>query len=97
MNKVFVIDGDKTQLTPCHPARARKLLKNKKAAVYRMRPFTIILKRVVEKPVITEKIECKIDTGSKTSGMVVTITANNKCDVVFAMNLKHHKDLIVKT
>ena len=96
MNKVFVLNGDKTPLTPCHPARARKLLRNKKAAVYRMRPFTIILKRVVEKPVVSEKIECKIDPGSKTSGIVVTITSNNKCDVVYAMNLKHHKDLIVK-
>ena len=95
MNKVFVLNGDKTPLTTCHPARARKLLKNKKASVYRMRPFTIILKRVVEKPVLSEKIECKIDPGSKTSGIAVTITANNKCDVVFAMNLKHHKDLIV--
>jgi 5-methylcytosine-specific restriction endonuclease McrA len=96
MNKVFVIDRNKTRLTPCHPARARKLLKNKKAAVYRMRPFTIILKRVVENPVVNEKIECKIDPGSKTSGIVVTITSNNKCDVVYAMNLKHHKDLIVR-
>ncbi len=64
MNKVFVLDSDKKPLTPCHPARARKLLRNKKAAVYRMRPFTIILKRVVEKPVISEKFECKIDPGS---------------------------------
>jgi len=96
MNKVFVLDGDKKPLTPCHPARARELLKSKKAAVYRMRPFTIILKRVVENPVVNEKIECKIDSGSKTSGIVVTITANNKCDVVYAMNLKHHGSLIVK-
>jgi len=94
MNKVFVIDRNKTRLTPCHPARARKLLKSKKAAVYRMRPFTIILKRVVENPVVNEKIECKIDPGSKTSGIVITITSNNECDVVYAMNLKHHGSLI---
>jgi 5-methylcytosine-specific restriction endonuclease McrA len=91
MNKVFVIDGNKTPLTPCNPTRARKLLKNQKAAVFRMRPFTIILKRVVENPVVKEEIEFKVDPGSKTSGIVVTINQ----DVVFAMNLKHHGNLIV--
>jgi hypothetical protein len=90
MNKVFVIDGNKTPLTPCRPARARKLLKNQKAAVFRMKPFTIILKRVVVNPVVAEKIEFKVDPGSKTSGIVVTVNQ----DVVFAMNLKHHSSLI---
>jgi 5-methylcytosine-specific restriction endonuclease McrA len=91
MNKVFVIDGNKTPLTPCCSARARKLLKNQKAAVYRMKPFTIILKRVVENPVVAETIEFKVDPGSKTSGIVVTVNQ----DVVFAMNLKHHGNSIV--
>jgi 5-methylcytosine-specific restriction endonuclease McrA len=90
MNKVFVIDGNKTPLTPCHPARARKLLKNQKAAVFRMRPFMIILKRIVENPEVKEVIEFKVDPGSKTSGIVVTVNQ----DVVFAMNLKHHGSLI---
>lgn len=91
MNKVFVIDGNKTPLTPCSPARARKLLNNQNAAVFRMKPFTIILKKVVENPVVAEKIEFKVDPGSKTSGIVVTVNQ----DVVFAMNLKHHGSLIV--
>jgi len=92
MNKVFVIDGNKTPLTPCHPVRARKLLKNQKAAVFRMCPFTIILKRIVVNPVVVETIEFKVDPGSKTSGIVVTVNQ----DVVFAMNLKHRGSLIVK-
>jgi len=91
MDKVFVLDGNKTPLTPCYPARARKLLKNQKAAVFRMKPFTIILKRIVEKPVVAEAIEFKVDPGSKTSGIVVTINQ----DVVFAMNLKHRGQFIV--
>ncbi len=86
MYKVFVLNGNKTPLTPCYPARARKLLRSQKAAVFRMKPFTIILKRVVEKPIVAETIEFKVDPGSKTSGIVVTINQ----DVVFAMNLKHH-------
>jgi hypothetical protein len=63
MNKVFIIDGNKTPLTPCNPTRARKLLKNQKAAVFRIRPFTIILKRVVECPALKEVIEFKVDPG----------------------------------
>lgn len=44
MCKVFVIDTDKRPLLPVHPCLARQLLRNKKAAVYRRFPFTIILK-----------------------------------------------------
>ena len=44
MNRVFVLGSTKQPLMPCHPARARELLQKGKAAVYRMQPFTIILK-----------------------------------------------------
>ena len=47
---VFALDSDKTPLDMCHPARARKLLWDGKAAVYRKAPLTIILKRKVEDP-----------------------------------------------
>ena len=47
MSKIFVIDTNKQPLQPCHPARARQLLKKGKAAVYRRYPFTIILKREI--------------------------------------------------
>jgi hypothetical protein len=40
---VFVLDTNKTPLTPCHEAKARKLLDAGEAAIFRMRPFTIIL------------------------------------------------------
>ena len=43
MNRVFVVDKQKQPLMPCHPARARELLKAGQAAVYRRVPFTIIL------------------------------------------------------
>ncbi|MBF0201137.1 MAG: RRXRR domain-containing protein [Desulfamplus sp.] len=35
MQKVFVLDSNKHPLTPCKPARARILLSQGKAAVYR--------------------------------------------------------------
>jgi hypothetical protein len=44
---VFVVDTDKRPLAPCHPARARRLLTQGKAAVWRRFPFTIILQRAI--------------------------------------------------
>ena len=50
MSKVFVLDTNEQPLNPVHPGRARLLLKQGQAAVYRRYPFTLILKRVVERP-----------------------------------------------
>ncbi|NEO02016.1 MAG: HNH endonuclease, partial [Moorea sp. SIO3I7] len=47
--RVFVLDQNKQPLDPCHPARARKLLKKGMAQVFKRYPFTIILQtRAVE-------------------------------------------------
>ena len=46
---VFVIDASKKPLDMCHPAKARRLLKDGKAKIYRKEPFTIILTKVVDK------------------------------------------------
>ncbi|MBU2739856.1 RRXRR domain-containing protein, partial [Acidithiobacillus concretivorus] len=43
-NRVLVLDKNRQPLMPCHPARARALLKAGKAAVLRRFPFTLILK-----------------------------------------------------
>ena len=48
---IFVIDASKKPLDMCHPAKARKLLKDGKAKIYRKEPFTIILTKVVDKPI----------------------------------------------
>jgi hypothetical protein len=40
MQRVLVVDKNKQPLMPCHPARARKLLKNGRAWVFRRYPFT---------------------------------------------------------
>ena len=55
---VFVIDANKNPLDMCHPAKARKLLRDGRAAVYRKEPFTIILKKEVgiDEETITERI-----------------------------------------
>src|SRR5271157_4371248 len=83
---VFVLDTNKTPLAPCHEAKARKLLDAGKAAIFRMRPFTIILKYAVENPTVPE-LRVKLDPGSKTTGIAVVDDQSGK--VVFAAELSH--------
>lgn len=88
MNRVFVLDADKQPLMPCRPARARRLLRDGKAAVYRRQPFTIILKyRVDPTP---QPVELKVDPGSKTTGLAVVGEFPQQGRVVlWAGNLNH--------
>lgn len=69
-NFVFVLETDKRPLSPCPPARARELLRDGKAAVFRRYPFTIILKRAVP-DADPEPCQIKLDPGSKTTGMAL--------------------------
>ncbi len=84
-NYVFVIDKEKTPLTPTHPAKARKLLNQGRAAVFRLFPFTIILKRKVSDVKKETKFQLKIDPGSKTTGFA--LVKNNL--VLWAGELTH--------
>ncbi|MFM6395073.1 MAG: RNA-guided endonuclease IscB, partial [Planktothrix sp.] len=65
----LVLDQHKKPLSPCRPVTARKLLKAKKAAVFRLFPFTIILRKVIEET--PEPITIKLDPGSKTTGIAL--------------------------
>jgi len=86
MCKVFVLDTKKRPLLPIHSAQARQLLKNRKAAVYRKFPFTIILKESrPDTPV--QPLRLKIDPGAKTTGIALVNDATG--EVVFAAELKH--------
>jgi 5-methylcytosine-specific restriction endonuclease McrA len=67
---VFVVDMEKRPLSPCHPARARRLLTKGKAAVWRHYPFTLILKRAVP-DAQPDPLRLKIDPGSKTTGLAL--------------------------
>ncbi len=86
MSKVFVLDTNKQPLNPVHPGRARLLLKEGKAAVYRRFPFTLILKRVVEHPTL-HPLRVKIDPGSQTTGLALVNDASG--EVVWAAELTH--------
>ena len=91
MSKVFVIDTTKKALNPVHPARARLLLTQGKAAVFRRYPFTIMLKREVEHPDV-EPLRLKIDPGSKTTGLAIVNDATG--DVVWTAELTHRGQAI---
>ncbi|MBF0202640.1 MAG: RRXRR domain-containing protein [Desulfamplus sp.] len=86
MQKVFVLDSNKHPLTPCKPARARILLAQGKAAVYRNYPFTIILKYEVP-DAEPRSLRIKLDPGSKTTGMAVIVEETG--EVVWAGELEH--------
>jgi 5-methylcytosine-specific restriction endonuclease McrA len=86
MSKVFVLDTEKRPLNPIHPATARQLLRNGKAAVFKRFPFTIILKEArLDTPV--QPLRIKIDPGSQTTGIAVVNDSTG--EVVFAAELKH--------
>lgn len=71
MSRVFVISSDGQPLDPCHPARARRLLNQSKAAVWRQYPFTIRLKGRTVAESITHPLRVKLDPGSITTGIVL--------------------------
>jgi len=86
MSKVFVLDTTKSPLDPVHPGRARLLLKEGKATVYRRFPFTLILKRKIEEPAV-QPLRIKLDPGSRTTGIALVNDATG--EVVFAAELSH--------
>ena len=92
MNRVFVLSSTKKPLMPCHPARARGLLRKGKAAVYRLRPFTIILKFRADGDV--QAVEFKIDPGSKTTGIALVALFKRGRVLVWAGNLQHRGQAI---
>lgn len=91
MSQVFVLDTNRQALNPVHPGLARLLLKQGKAAVYRRYPFTIILKRAVEQPVL-HPLRVKLDPGSKTTGIALVNDASG--EVVWAAELTHRGEQI---
>jgi len=86
MSKIFLIDTNKKPLNPIHPAQARQLLRNKKAAIFRLFPFTLILKEAKPDTEV-ESFKLKIDPGSKTTGFALVNDSTG--EVVFAFEIQH--------
>ena len=67
--QVFVLDKRKKPLAPCHPARARELLREGRAVVHKRVPFTIRLRDRVGGDV--QPIRVLFDPGSQETGIAV--------------------------
>jgi hypothetical protein len=87
MQRVFVLSNKKHPLMPCHPARARALLREKKASVFKRYPFTIILHDRDSGDM--QPVEIKLDPGSKTTGIALNLHGKNGIKTVWAANLNH--------
>jgi hypothetical protein len=87
-NFVFVLDTNRKPLTPCKPSMAQKLLAAGKAAVFRLYPFIIILKKEVTNT--SETLTLKLDPGSKTTG--IALLKGDK--VIFGAELTHRGQAI---
>jgi 5-methylcytosine-specific restriction endonuclease McrA len=88
-NFVFVIDAQKRPLTPINPGFARRLLKQKQAAIYRKFPFTLILGK--SRPdLIRPHLKIKIDPGSRVTGFAIL----NGAQVIWAAELTHRGQAI---
>jgi 5-methylcytosine-specific restriction endonuclease McrA len=85
--RVFVLDQNQKPLDPCHPARARELLRKGRAAVFRRYPFTIILKDRTEEESVVHAHRLKIDPGSRTTG--IALIRPDTAQVVFAAEIQH--------
>ena len=95
MQRVFVLDKNKNPLMPCSPARARRLLKKGKAYVFRYAPFTIIIKDRSGGDM--QPLECKIDPGSRTTGITLVLHGKTKIQVIWAAHLEHRGQQITSS
>ena len=87
---IFVIDLEGTPLIPTCEARARLLLKQGKAKVYSVMPFTIQLNRIVDN--VVGEFKVGIDDGAKRVG--ISVAHDDK--VVFAGTIKLRQDVSKK-
>ena len=87
MQYVFVLSSDRKPLDPCHPARARRLLKRGRAAVLRRYPFTIILKDRTAAESATHRYRLKIDPGSRTTGLAIICEDTGR--LVWTAEIRH--------
>ena len=86
VSKVLVIDTEKRPLNSIHPAQARQLLRNGKAAIFRKFPFTLILKESRHDASV-QPLRIKIDPGAKMTG--ISVVNDSSGEVVFAAELQH--------
>lgn len=87
---VCVLNKDNSPLHPCQPARARKLLKQKKAYVVRRFPMVIRLKHQIDASQNQYDYDVRIDPGSKTTGVAIV---KNQKEIVCLGEIIHKKGI----
>jgi 5-methylcytosine-specific restriction endonuclease McrA len=89
---VFVLSNDGQPLDPCHPARARQLLRRGRARVVRRFPMTMqLLDRRADQST-THPLRLKIDPGSRTTGLA--LVTEESATVVWTAELTHRSSAI---
>lgn len=84
--RVFVLDKNLQALDPCHPARARELLRKGRAKVFKRYPFTIVLRDRCTEESVTHQHRIKIDPGSKVTGFAVVQEATGRVTNAFEVS-----------
>ena len=85
---VYVLNIEEKPLMPCKEAKARKLLKQNKAKIYKKQPFTIQLLFICENQ--TQDITLGVDTGSKHIGL----SATTKEKELYAADVELRNDIV---
>ena len=95
MQRVLTLSSNRKPLMPCHPARARRLLREGRASVFRRQPFTIILKDRDDGEV--QPVDCRLDPGSRTTGIALVAQGEHGDRLVWAAELTHRSASIKKS
>src|SRR5215470_17005410 len=86
MSRILVVDQKRRPLMPCTPARARILLRQRKAAILRRFPLVLIL-NTERTDAVVEPLRLKLDPGATTSG--IAVVNDQRGEVVWAAELTH--------
>ena len=90
--RVLVLDTHRSPLMPCHPARARMLLRSGRASVFRRQPFTIIIHD--REGGETQDTELRVDPGSKVTGCALIVSGEKGDRCAFALEIGHRSEQI---
>lgn len=85
---VYVLNTEKKPLMPCKEAKARRLLKQNKAKIYKKEPFTIQLLFICENQ--TQDIALGVDAGSKHIGLSATTEEKE----LYAADIELRNDIV---
>jgi len=86
---VFVLDRHKKPLMPCSEKRAQLLLERGRARVHQMYPFTIRLVDRVQEESVWQPTRLKLDPGSKTTGVAVTLDGHTGTQAIWLGEIVH--------